>query len=498
MFQLHIVFLFPTLSMMMMMPERFYRYLARPEKRTVKRVVTIEFSADGSPEVNQMMNEMDLWWTVSKIGRGDLLLHDKKDSIAMTVPGGAGEDGQDGHFLYEGTKTDAASVDGFAVLAMLRIDGKDDVPVRYRIRKIAMTAEEVDARMIKSPMRQTLKRNGPITPFSGPIPEIFADELAELDEFLKRREFEAAEERTAIRERIMTTEDEFLRLAMQNALDLDEQNRMAHEKMGVADKWTGPLRRDFIVKTVRDSIELFYQRMLSSTVFTADELMAAGLRFLKAFNTYVESVLEQLEEQYPGEIRTGEYAPKEPTPADVRRMREAQRRLDQANAPAATVAARKKTPRERELEELLQEAARLQQPKSLLQRDAELEVEFARKKEAEAAAKAEADRETPPGARRKKIRPLTPEERMGVDAMISPQKNHQEVVSKAALESVQKIVALISRPIAVDACVAIGCNATGCEARCKRCKEAMYCSRECQVSDWHARHAKVCKPYAEK
>lgn len=47
---------------------------------------------------------------------------------------------------------------------------------------------------------------------------------------------------------------------------------------------------------------------------------------------------------------------------------------------------------------------------------------------------------------------------------------------------------------------AAACSRTGCTAgaytRCERCKQARYCSRQCQKADWKAKHRAACTPAA--
>jgi hypothetical protein len=57
------------------------------------------------------------------------------------------------------------------------------------------------------------------------------------------------------------------------------------------------------------------------------------------------------------------------------------------------------------------------------------------------------------------------------------------------------------RKIGYDCCVARGCLKTETVeskfSKCSQCKQAYYCSRECQLSDWKARHKKICKTVSE-
>ena len=57
------------------------------------------------------------------------------------------------------------------------------------------------------------------------------------------------------------------------------------------------------------------------------------------------------------------------------------------------------------------------------------------------------------------------------------------------------------RKIGYDCCAARGCLKTETVERrfskCSGCKQAHYCSRDCQVSDWKARHKKICKTASE-
>ena len=57
------------------------------------------------------------------------------------------------------------------------------------------------------------------------------------------------------------------------------------------------------------------------------------------------------------------------------------------------------------------------------------------------------------------------------------------------------------RKIGYDRCAARGCLKTETvESRfpkCTQCMQAHYCSRECQKSDWKARHKKICKTASE-
>lgn len=59
------------------------------------------------------------------------------------------------------------------------------------------------------------------------------------------------------------------------------------------------------------------------------------------------------------------------------------------------------------------------------------------------------------------------------------------------------------RKIGYDGCVNRNCHRTESHdkpkfANCSKCKVAVYCSRDCQVEDWKARHKKVCKEAAEE
>jgi MYND finger protein len=500
---------------------RPYRYLAVLETQTIDGRDSIEFSEDGSQESDDLMLNMDLWWTVGAAGRGDFL-HEKgsdKHRISFTLPKAGSYSGQDARFEYEGTRAlrrgDKLSEGGFVVVARLVVSGDRAPALRYSIRKVSMSGKEIEERRgqpQKQKVKLSLRR-----PFSGPVPEVFADELAGLDHFLKLREAELSEERFAI----ISIEHDFLENAMKSAVDMDTLMAEQHEKLHEQHLWTGPLRRDFIVETLAQSIESFYRRMRDSTVFTADELKAAGERFQKAFTFYVEDVLKQLEEQYPGQIRTGEYAveaPPEPltppsTEKDKLRIDKAQKRLAKErdevllletsgkgksllqrdaeeeiefyNKQAALKAQKKKqqqkSGRERELADLLEAAGKGK-------RDAEQEAVVYNKKQAELDVKTP----TPPGARRKKMRPLTPEERGAIDALISPEKRAivAAAISKQAAECVQKIVTMIT-PIS-NACASEQCAVIGCDYRCKRCKKASYCSASCQAHDWKARHHKLC------
>ena len=59
------------------------------------------------------------------------------------------------------------------------------------------------------------------------------------------------------------------------------------------------------------------------------------------------------------------------------------------------------------------------------------------------------------------------------------------------------------RKIGYDGCSNRGCYHTEVHdkprfSRCSKCKVAIYCSRDCQATDWKARHKKVCKGAAEQ
>lgn len=59
------------------------------------------------------------------------------------------------------------------------------------------------------------------------------------------------------------------------------------------------------------------------------------------------------------------------------------------------------------------------------------------------------------------------------------------------------------RKIGYDRCTNRGCNRMDLHdrprfANCSKCKVAIYCSRDCQVEDWYARHRKVCKQAAKR
>lgn len=59
------------------------------------------------------------------------------------------------------------------------------------------------------------------------------------------------------------------------------------------------------------------------------------------------------------------------------------------------------------------------------------------------------------------------------------------------------------RKIGYDGCSNRDCHRTESHdqpkfANCSKCKVSVYCSRECQVIDWRARHKKVCKKAAEE
>ena len=59
------------------------------------------------------------------------------------------------------------------------------------------------------------------------------------------------------------------------------------------------------------------------------------------------------------------------------------------------------------------------------------------------------------------------------------------------------------RKIGYDGCSNRGCYRTEVHdkprfSRCSKCKVAIYCSRDCQATDWKARHKKVCKSAAEQ
>jgi len=59
------------------------------------------------------------------------------------------------------------------------------------------------------------------------------------------------------------------------------------------------------------------------------------------------------------------------------------------------------------------------------------------------------------------------------------------------------------RKVGYDSCCNRGCARTETHdepqfQRCSKCKVALYCSRECQLNDWKARHGKFCKEAAKK
>jgi hypothetical protein len=441
--------------------KRQHRYLARLESQPPagRKLAVMEFIDDGTDEAKEMVTELDMWWVASATGQVEHVRDTSKRFIPFTLPNEGGYKGEDAYLLYEGTRTfKSKDPNGFVIVARLFINGADS-HLRYRIHKMPLEKGSVPPARLRVPP-------SPLPFDAGEVPAVFQEEIDALDRFLRVRAFELELERKETRERLMALENSFVETSYNAALLMDAE---AIDEQGP--QWTGPMRRDFVIDMLRRAIMTFYHRMRDSGAFSKEELVAAGNRFNIAFTYYTEAVLEQLEEQYPGQIRTGEYADDaEITPPDLQQDKtltpEDKARIDKAQEKKATPpqtvpAAKKKTGRERELEELLKTTGPA------------------------------ARTPTPPGARRKKMKPLTPEEQGAIDARlpVGARARIDAQIASAAHACVEKIASLLAL---ADKCAAIGCHMRNCPSQCKRCKKTAYCSRECQVSDWHARHHKMC------
>jgi len=59
--------------------------------------------------------------------------------------------------------------------------------------------------------------------------------------------------------------------------------------------------------------------------------------------------------------------------------------------------------------------------------------------------------------------------------------------------SVRKKIDMLKDSPGQGACACLGCNSKN-DKMCAKCKKIGYCSRECQVKDWKARHKRHCQP----